>query len=414
MSELANPRPDLEPPAAQGTTGHARLDRDGSGGKHVEEPAEAPLRLLLVVDSLDGGGAEGHVVDLALSLRARGCDVTVACSVGGVLLPVLESSGIPVVCIVGCLVKRRFSVSFARGLRRLMSEHDYDLVHAHIYASAAACAVATVGTGVPLVITEHTEAPWRSAPARQLSRWSYGRAARIIAVSSAIERLLITVYGVPPPRVRFILPAPPPVRPPAGPPLPRKAPGALLVGRVARLQPEKGIDVFIRAAAHIAAACPRARFVVVGGGPLLGELEVLAEAIGVRDCVDFLGFRADARRLMEDLDVLVVSSISDGSPLVVLEAMAAGVPVVASAVGGIPDQIRHGREGLLVPPGDADALAGCVLELLEDPDLARRLKAAGRRRAAELSHARMVDRTRDVYAEALEALVSTAAGRRRT
>jgi glycosyltransferase involved in cell wall biosynthesis len=102
------------------------------------------------------------------------------------------------------------------------------------------------------------------------------------------------------------------------------------------------------------------------------------------------------------MEVLVVPSVTEGSPLIVLEAMAAGVPVVASAVGGIPDQIRHDKEGLLVPPGDTGALGEALLNLLRDPACARRLGEAGRRRAtSEFGHPTMVRRIEDVYRDAL-------------
>ncbi len=122
--------------------------------------------------------------------------------------------------------------------------------------------------------------------------------------------------------------------------------------------------------------------------------------MGERVC--FLGFRSDAREITSLLDVLVVPSLTEGAPLVVLEAMAAGVPVAASSVGGIPDQIRHEREGLLVAPGDAEALGEAILGLLRDPAYARSLGEAGRRRAgSEFGYGTMVQRIEDVYREVL-------------
>lgn len=370
-------------------------------GRLAEAPRPDPapeLRLLLVVDSLDGGGAERHVVDLAGALRRRGHDVTVACSVGGVLADGLGAAGVPLRPLVGSLVKRRVSLVFAARLRRLVREGGFDLVHAHIYASAAAAALATARTGVPLVVTEHTEAPWRRRGARAFSRWLYGRPARIVAVSTAISRLLATGYGVHGDRLSVVVPAVLP-QPPAA--APSGCAQDRLVGLVARLERSKGGDLFLRAAAQVGALVPAARFVVVGDGPQRGELERLAAQLGMADRVEFLGYRSDARRLIGSLDVLVVPSRTDGTPLVVLEAMAAGVPVVAAAVGGIPDQIRHDVDGLLVPPGDPAAVAGALAELLTDAERALRLAAAGRRRAAEFTHDAMVLTLETIYRSAL-------------
>jgi len=118
--------------------------------------------------------------------------------------------------------------------------------------------------------------------------------------------------------------------------------------------------------------------------------------------VRFLGFRSDARALVELLDVLVVPSLSEGTPLVTLEAMTAGVPVVASAVGGIPDQIRHEKEGILVPPEDSTALSDALVGLLRDLTHACQLGEAGRKRAAStFNHAIMVRRVEAVYRSSL-------------
>jgi glycosyltransferase involved in cell wall biosynthesis len=365
--------------------------------------ARAPVllpRVLLVVDSLDGGGAERYVTDLAVALAARGHGVTVACATGGVLRAPLDAAGVPVVELVGRRVKRRVSTRFAAALRRLVRDHAPDVVHAHIYASEAAAALATWGTEVPLVVTEHTEAPWRGPGARAVSRWLYGRADHVVAVSAAIRTQLVDDFAVPGDRVTHVVNAVTPL-PRAtgadGPPLPVRARGRRLVGRVSRLAPEKGIDVFLRAAAQLAARDPAVHFLVVGDGPERARLEALAGALGVAGRVDFLGFREDARVVIAELDVLAVTSLSDGAPLVVLEAMEAGVPVVASAVGGLPDQVAHGRDGLLVPPGDPDALAGALGGLLRDPDRRRALGAAGRRRVGAGGHDRLVEGMEAVY-----------------
>jgi glycosyltransferase involved in cell wall biosynthesis len=364
-----------------------------------------PLRLLLAVDSLEVGGAERHVVDLALALRRKGYGVEVACSVAGELAEPLQVAGVPVWPLTSRLVKRRVSPAYASGIGNLLKERRFDLLHAHIYASAVAAAIATRGTGLPLVITEHTEASWQTWWTRRVSRWAHRRARHTIAVSTPIQRRLIEKDGVPSYRVSLI---PNAVIPASDDPpdltgtLPDGWLEGPLVGVVARLQPEKGVADLLKAAVHVSKISPQVRFLVVGDGPLREELLALAKRIGVEERVRFLGHRTDAWALVGLMEVLVVPSVTEGSPLIVLEAMATGVPVVASAVGGIPDQIRHDKEGLLVPPGDTGALGEALLNLLRDPALARRLGEAGRRRAtSEFAHPTMVRRIEDVYRDAL-------------
>jgi len=238
-----------------------------------------------------------------------------------------------------------------------------------------------------------------------MSRWVYRRAKHVVAVSSPIRRLLLEEYGVLPQRAILVPNAVTPssdITPGESPSLPDEWRERPLVGVVAQLKPKKGLSTFLEAAARVSPLLPNLRFLVVGDGPLREELETLAEHLDLDRHVRFLGFRSDARALVELLDVLVVPSLSEGTPLVVLEAMAAGIPVVASAVGGIPDQIRHEREGLLVPPGDSTALGDALLGLLRNPAHARRLGEAGRRRwASEFNHATMVGRVEAVYRSAL-------------
>jgi len=174
------------------------------------------------------------------------------------------------------------------------------------------------------------------------------------------------------------------------------------VGVIARLQPEKGVEGFVRAAKSILAAYPQASCLILGDGPLRPDLEWLARHLGIAGSLHFLGFRTDARAFLPDLDVLAVPSLTEGGPLVILEAMAAGVPVVASAVGGIPEQVRHNEEGLLVPAGDTLALAEAILSLLQNPQRARVLGEAGRRRSLDrYQYDSMLNRVEEVYRQVL-------------
>ena len=360
-----------------------------------------PMRLLLVADSLDVGGAERHVVELASALARQGHSITLACSVQGALAPLAEQAGVQVQPLLGRLVKRRQSLRYAWQLARLIRRDRFDLVHAHLFASALASAYATLGTDTPLVITEHSQATWRSRSACRYSQWSYSQAKHIIAVSREIKWRLVEQDGIPYDRVSVIMNAVSPApdrsktRAPGLPDVPQESP---LVGVVTRLQPEKGVVYFLEAAASILRHLPQVHFLIIGNGPLGRTLRMYVGQLGIQEHVHFLGFRLDARALVGSLDVLVVPSLSEGTPLVTLEAMAAGVPVVASAVGGIPEQIRHESEGLLVPPGNALALSEAILRLLHHPTLMQRLGQAGQQRAAaQFRLETMVQQTEDIY-----------------
>ena len=357
------------------------------------------MKVLQVVDSLDAGGAERHVVDLAVALRRRGHTVHVACSVGGPLVGELRSAGIVVHALMPALVKRRACPEFAARLRGVVRLGPFDLVHAHIHAAEVAAAAATADTGAALVLTEHTEAPWRGALDQLTIDAGFRRAAAVLAVSPAVARKLRHGDGVPQTLVHVVPPAITPARVPAL--RPDHWRHRLVTGRVCRLQPEKGVDVFLRAAALVRRSAPQAHFVVVGDGPLAGPLRTLADDLGLGGAVEFLGHRTDARALLGAFDVMALTSRSEGSPLVVSEALAAGVPVVGSAVGGVPDQVRDGVEGLLVPPDRPGELAAALLRLLDQPHLRVRLGRAGRRRARAWPHERMVDEIEGIYASAL-------------
>jgi glycosyltransferase involved in cell wall biosynthesis len=156
------------------------------------------------------------------------------------------------------------------------------------------------------------------------------------------------------------------------------APDAVLIGIVARLVPIKAHEVFLDAAARLAARRPAARFLVVGDGECRGALEARAARLGLADRVRFLGWRADLDRVYADLDIVALTSDNEGSPVALIEALAAARPVVATRVGGVPDLIEDGRNGLLVPPRDPAALAAALDALLADPARQAGLGRAGR------------------------------------
>jgi glycosyltransferase involved in cell wall biosynthesis len=177
-----------------------------------------------------------------------------------------------------------------------------------------------------------------------------------------------------------------------------------VVGTVAGFTAKKKLDDWLAAAQAVLARRPEARFLLVGDGPLRRELEAKATTLGIGHAVFFLGLREDVRQYLAAMDVYLMTSLYEGLPVALLEAMAMRLPVVVTPVGGIPEVVRAGENGLLVEGGSPEAAAGAVLELLGDPDRAVRLGTEGRRTVEEFfSVAEMVRRVESVYDEVLGA-----------
>ncbi len=188
----------------------------------------------------------------------------------------------------------------------------------------------------------------------------------------------------------------------AGPPALARTAGTHLIGAVGRLYPEKGFVYLIEAVALLRDSGYSVHCVILGEGPQAGELGELVERLGVGEQVQLLGRRDDVDRVIRELDVAVLCSVREGSPLAMLEYMAAGAPIVASAVGGVPELIDDGVHGLLVAGADAQALHDGIARLLDDRALAERLGAAARaRRAAEFDLDGLMRRIEELYDELL-------------
>lgn len=289
------------------------------------------------------------------------------------------------------------------------------LLHGHGLRWSPLFASASGVSGLPLIVTLHNLVPADlSVKARLALRATLGRARRILCVSEAVaasarqarlglplERLVVVRNGID--TACFAAAADSllyrfPVR--ASLSLPPDAPVALCV---ARLSPEKGVGTFLEACALLIAAKPQggsddARFVVAGDGPLRATLLRQRTLLGLEDHVSLLGARSDVPELLSASDVFCQPSYEEGLGLAVIEAMAAGLPVVATRVGGLPEVVRENETGLLVPPRDPPALARALEALLFDPVRARAFGEAGRARAqAHFTEAAMIAATRAVY-----------------
>jgi glycosyltransferase involved in cell wall biosynthesis len=234
--------------------------------------------------------------------------------------------------------------------------------------------------------------------ARLLQRAAYRAAHRIVANSQAAAQQ-VAADGVPEGRIIVISNG---IDPSIVPRIHYSArPRRIAV--VACLRQEKRIDVLIAAAPRVLERHPDAEFLIVGDGPCREQLTALARATAVFDRFQFLGHRDDVPAVLAQADLLVLPSQSEAFPNAIIEAMAAGLPVVATHVGGIPELVEEGRTGRLVPPGDANALAGALLDVLDPPARAAEFGRAGRRRIEETySFDRMVEQFETLYVSELE------------
>jgi glycosyltransferase involved in cell wall biosynthesis len=177
---------------------------------------------------------------------------------------------------------------------------------------------------------------------------------------------------------------------------------ALVIGSAARLAPQKGLSYLIDAVPEICAREPTVHVVLIGDGPLRAQLEAQADRLGVEDRVHFVGFTKDVPRWLNALDVFVLPSLFEGLPLSILEAMAAGLPVVATAVDGTPEAVDDGVTGILIPPEDSRAIAEAVLRLLQNPKLRTEQGRAARERAGQFSLETLAQRISGLYGVSLE------------
>jgi glycosyltransferase involved in cell wall biosynthesis len=171
-----------------------------------------------------------------------------------------------------------------------------------------------------------------------------------------------------------------------------------LIGLVARLVPIKAHEVYFAAAAQVLGREPRARFLVIGDGERRAELEALVDQLGIRAAVVFMGWRRDMANVYADLDVVALTSLNEGSPVALIEAMASARPVISTAVGGVPEVVVDGVTGLTVPPSDPKAMADGIVKLVRDRELAARLAATGRAHVyPRYDSSRLVDDVKNLY-----------------
>ena len=364
-------------------------------------------RILQIIPTLDRSGAEKQMTLLARGLPKEEFDVHVcALTRGGPLAADLEEAGIETT-----VIGKRWRVdplAFYR-LKKHIARVRPDLVHTWIFAANSYGRAAALACGAKcLVAGERCVDPWKGWTELAVDRRLARRTTRIVAVSRGVKDFYVG-HGLPADKIEVI---PNGVAPSVPQEVDRQqllaelglADDCRLIGVIGRLWPQKRIKDAIWAADLLKRIRDDVHLLVVGDGPHRDRLRKFRDQCELRDKVHFLGHRDDVPRLLAHLDLLWSTSAYEGQSNSIMEAMAAGVPVMATNIPGTDELVVHGETGYLVPKGKPSraALAAHTDPVLDDPDLARRLGQAARRRMLdEFSIERMVERYTDLYRELL-------------
>jgi glycosyltransferase involved in cell wall biosynthesis len=358
-------------------------------------PFTAALPIGFVMPAFEPGGTERQMIELLRRLDPGRWQVHVAClrDQGAWIGRVVEAAASVTVFPVRSFKDPR-TVGHMRAFAQWCSDRRLAVVHTTDLPSNIFGLPAAAWARVPVRIANRREVnPGRSRAEIAAQRVAYACAHRVVANCRAaaaqleIERVAAGKIAIVPNGVHRSQAQPREWRP-----------QVRRVIVVANLRPEKGYDVFLDAAAIVLRAFPDATFALVGGGPELAALRSRTEALGIGHAVTFHGHCDDVPRRLAAADMFVLPSRSEAFPNALLEAMTAGLPVVATAVGGVLELLTHERNGLVVPPGDPTALADQMTRLMHDSSLATRLGLAARVEvSAHYSFDRMVSAFEGIY-----------------
>jgi glycosyltransferase involved in cell wall biosynthesis len=362
----------------------------------------------MLLPSLPIGGMEVITADLAAALAARGVDVGIACvEHGGEVEARCAATGIRVSVLRVPSFRRD---PFSRPLIRHINQRRPDILHSHTGAWIRAAAVAPFLRIGAHVHSMHGHEPAERVADVLLMRFASAFTDALVPVSESLRMFLRDRIRVPAHRITVIEngvdadyfasgPRSPAWRAQRG--IPADVP---LIGIVARLAPVKDIPTLLRAFRGVRTRGSNARLVVAGDGPSRGELESYARELSIADHVHFLGMTSDTAPIYRELDVFVLSSLTEGTSISMLEAMASGVPAVATAVGGNVNLLANGERGTLVPPANPDALAAALFDAIHNREGALlRAERAREYVVREVSIDAMCTQTLRVYESVLRA-----------
>jgi glycosyltransferase involved in cell wall biosynthesis len=391
---------------------------------HMRPTVPGQIRIVRIITRLNVGGPAQHVTYLAERMHdAEFSTALIAGSLSrgeGDMAPLAARRGVGVTYVSALGNERGFldDLRALLHLYRLIRRERPTIVHLHLFKARLFGGIAARVAGVPLVIeTLHGHllsgyyGPIKTGLIAAIERFVGRWIADAVVVLSESQRQELLRRGIGTSEKIHVVPL--------GLELgrflstPRRlgslrrelavSDDTLLIGAVGRLVPVKGYTLLLEAMRHVAATvAPPLAVIVVGDGPSRRSLEAEAHRLQIRHMVRFLGWRNDVEHVFSDLDMFVQPSLNEGTPVSLIEAMAAGTPAIATRVGGIPDVVDGEHTGLLVPPGDSLALAQAILRLGRDPHLRRRIGEAGRRAVfPRYDIAELVARLRTLYAQLL-------------
>ncbi len=346
------------------------------------------------------------MLNLGRAMRLRGHECLVAVPADGWVSKAAEQRGLPWLLYTGGRNGTRTET--VRRLRRIVIDKGIDVIHAHMFDASVYSAAVSALTRVPLVSTIHGHADLKGSKRTQLAKCLILRAfaSDVVFVSEALERQVLHDFPVIRAKARMI---------PNG--IPISAESALkerntfrseqpfTFGALGNIREPKGYSVLLDAAAQICAGEQSIRIRIAGEPDKAGLYERLLkqrEELGLQGCVEFLGHVADIQGFFESVDCVVSSSLTEGMPLSLIEAMAHALPIVATRCGGVPELIEHEKHGLLCEPGNADELAAAMLRMMGNPALREDVaKAASERAISGFSLDVMADRYERLYLKAV-------------
>jgi glycosyltransferase involved in cell wall biosynthesis len=348
-----------------------------------------PERIGLVIGQLTTGGAEGQLRLLSEGLDRSAFDPIVYCLSDQTepYRELLRAAGVPVEVITGSRLAR------VAGLRRRLRADRIALVHAWLFIANAYAWAATRGTSAALV-TSARNCKRSGRVLDALNRRAFRASDAIIVNSEQVRHYIQREYGAPGGHIAVVHNAIDLQRFRTVARSPGAGPCVVMVGR---LVTQKNPLLFVAGAAALRRRIPSARFLLVGDGPMRGAIAAAVRAAGLEASCTLAGERTDVEVMLRDADLFWLTSSWEGLPNVIIEAMASGLPVVATDVGGTRELMSDGREGYVIAAGDAEALVARSVDILTDPALHARMRAAARARAETFGVAAMVAATGAVY-----------------